>query len=131
MRKEDLKDLYLNWKGLEFIHSLKTISKWVIIIFSIIFIFISLKIQNNYVLGLSLIFLFLQILTTNNKEYYIKYREIFHKCEKNRKLSRKEWIDFLEKTSGLNSVLKWLFALYYNKKFERMMKNEYNGSTRK
>ena len=123
MRDEKLRDLFLNWKGLEFIHSLKSISKLVITMLSIIFIIISLKIQNYYVLAASLILFFLQILSENNKEYYLKYKEIFENVYKgNRHQTYKSWIDFLEKTRGLTSIYKWFFGLFFNKKFEEEMK---------
>lgn len=132
MKNERLKDLFLNWKGLEFIHSLKSIFKWIIIILSIIFIFVSLRIQNYYVLGVSLILLFLQVLSENNKEYYLKYKELFEKIRDGRKYEAyKEWIQFLEKTKGLNSIYRYIIELYYKKECDGMIKRAKKKSKEK
>jgi len=121
MNNEELKDLFLNWKGLELIHVTKTIFKWLIIILSIIFIYLSARIHNDFVLGASLILLFLQILSENNKEYYLKYKEIFKKAKNRRgKQDYKEWTIFLEKTKGLNSLEKWFFGLFYKKTLKKL-----------
>jgi hypothetical protein len=126
MTKEKKRDLFLNWKGLEFMHSLKSISKVLMIILSFIFIFISLSIQNYYVLGISLIILFLQILSENNKEYFLKYKEIFEEINDDKSYKKyKEWINFLEKTKGLNSIYKWIIGLFLNRKFEEL--NKFDG----
>ncbi|MFW5982929.1 MAG: hypothetical protein ACOCQ4_00360 [bacterium] len=120
MSKEKLKDLYINWKGLEFLHSIKCVLKFVIIILSIIFVFISLKIQSDFILGISLILLFLQILSENNKEYFLKYKAIYEKIQKGNNINAyKDWINFLEKTKGLNSFYKWVFKKIFNRSFEQ------------
>ena len=119
MTNENLYDLFLNWKGLEFIHSLKSLFKWLIIALSIIFVFISVTIQNYFVLGISLVLLFLQVLSENNKEYYLKYKDLFDKVKTGgRYQTYKEWIEFLEKTKGLNSIYKWFFGLFFSRMFE-------------
>ena len=119
MKNPDLKDLYLNWKWLELMHGIKSLLKVVIIILSIIFIYISFQIQNYYVLGASLILIFLQVPSENNKEYYLKYKELFHKVQSGNKIqSYKEWIEFLEKTKGINWVHKAIIGLVYNKRFK-------------
>ena len=41
MSDEKLNELYINWKGLEFIHSLKHFSRIILIVLSIVFIIIS------------------------------------------------------------------------------------------
>ena len=122
MIKEKLKDLFLNWKGLEFIHSFKSVLKPILIVLSIVFIFISLSIQNYYILGASLVLLFLQILSDNNKEYFLKYKEIFEVVKDGKNYSNyKSWINFLEKTKGLNSFYKWGYGFCFNKKFHKVM----------
>jgi len=123
MKDEKLRDLYLNWKGLELVHSLKYLSRIMLITLSIIFIIVSVKINNTYILIASLVVLFLQILSENNKEYYLKYGEIFERL-KHKKESKadRELIQFLEKVSGLNSVQKWVFGLYFNRKFKQARK---------
>ncbi len=125
MNEEKLRDLFLNWKGLELTYSLKSIFKWAIIVLSILFIFISIKIQNYYIMGASLILIFLQVLSENNKEYYLKYKEIFEESIKGKETEEhKNWINFLEKTSGLNSVYKWFFGLIFNKEFKKLLEKE-------
>lgn len=120
MKNQTIKEIYLNWRGLELIHSLKSISKIVLIALSLIFLIISAKINNYYILIASLIILFLQILSENKKEYYLKYKEIFESGTDRKKLkSNMEWLRFLETTSGLNSVQKWIFSIFFEKKFKQ------------
>ena len=71
----------------------------------------------------SLIVLFLQILSENNKEYYLKYKEIFEKIKNGNKNSHNDWINFLEKTKGLNSIYRMILDLFYKRKFEKIIKN--------
>jgi len=121
MKDKKLYELYLNWKELEFIHSLKYLSKIVLIFLSIAFVIVSVKINNIYFLLASLIVLFLQILSENNQEHYLKYKEIFEKIDGGKKYSTyKEWINFLEKTKGMNSLYRWFFGLYFKKRFNEL-----------
>jgi hypothetical protein len=118
MNKERLRDLFLNWKGLEFNHGLKGVSRIILIALSIIFTIVSFTIQNYYFLSISLIILFLQILSENNKEYYLKYKDLFEKVKLGKEhRTDKEWTDFLEKTKGLNSIYKWILNKILDKKF--------------
>lgn len=120
MKNEKIKKIYLNWKGLEFLYSLKCYLKWIIVILSIIFIFISLKIQNYYILGGSLILIFLQLLSESKKDYFLKYESLFEKLKKSKEnKSDKEWLDFLENTSALNSIQRWFFNIFLSKKFKK------------
>ena len=122
MTEEKLKDLYLNWKGLEFMHSAGKIFNWIIIILSLIFMFISLSVNNYYVFGVSLIFFFLQISSNGKKDYYLKYKEVFEKINSGKKIGPyNEWIKFLENTSGLNSFSKGFFGLFFNSKFKKII----------
>ena len=92
---------------------------------SIIFIIISLKIQNYYVLGASLTFIFLQLIAENDKDHYLKYKELFEKVKNGKKFSTyKDWICFLEKTKGLNSICRWMVGLHFNREFDKLMKEE-------
>lgn len=120
MINQKIKDVYLNWKGLAFIHGLKSIIKWFVIILSLVFTFVSLTIQNYYILGTSLILFFLQILSENKKDYYLKYEKLFEKLKTRKETAiDREWLGFLESTSGLNSIQKWLFELFLNTKFKK------------
>jgi len=121
MKNEKLNEVYINWKGLEFIHSCKKILRIILAMISIIFLVISVKINNTYILLGSLTVLFLQFLSENNKESYLKYKEIYIKSKKGNIQNYKSWIDFLEKTRGLNSFSKKIFGWFYNKKFEEEM----------
>ena len=124
MNKENLKDLFLNWKGLELMHSLKSISKIILIILSIIFVLVSVRVQNYYILATSLIILFLQVMSENSKEYYLKYKELFEKIKNEKQHTEyKDWIDFLEKTKGLNSIYKLILWKCLYKKFKKISKN--------
>jgi hypothetical protein len=119
MKNKRLWEIYLNWKGLEFIHGLKALIKWSVIVLSLTFTFVSLSVQNYYILGASLIFFFLQILSENKKDYYLKYKKVFEKIKRKKELvNDTEWIDFLESTSGLNSIQKVFFGLFLKKKFK-------------
>jgi len=121
MKDKKIQEIYLNWKGLEFIHSCKQVSKTILIALSIVFIIISVGIDNQYILAGSLIVLFLQILSENNKEYYLKYKDIYERIKKEGiNIDSKEWIDFLEKTKGINSFYKYIFR----KMFLRKSKNK-------
>ena len=114
MSDERLKDLFLNWKGLEIISNLKGVC----ILLSIIFIFISITISNVYLAFISLIILFLQILS-DNKEYSLKYKEIFEKVKDGKKFEDfKDWIKFLDKTKGLGPFSKWVFNKFYHKELK-------------
>ena len=128
MTNEQIKDLYINWEGLEFFHSCKYILRIFFAIISTVFVFISVKINNTYLLLGSLIVLFLQILSQNNKEYYLKYKEIYEKSKKGNIKNYRSWINFLEKTKGLNSfskkIMEWLFK--NNRRNERNGKRKNN-----
>lgn len=120
MRNENLQKVYLNWKGIELFNNLKYIVYILSFILSIIFIFTSSKSsQSFFVFGISIILLFSQFLK-ENKEPAKKYRAIFEKINSGKKISNyKEWIDFLDRTYGLNSLYLWVIGKCgYNKKFE-------------
>jgi hypothetical protein len=125
MKNQRLWDVYLNWKGLSFIHGLKSVIKWFVVVLSLVFTFVSLTIQNYYILGASLILFFLQILSENKKDYYLRYKKLFEKIKVSKETTNDtEWIDFLESTVGLNSWQKGFFGLFLKKKF----KEEKNGN---
>ncbi|HIH39538.1 TPA: hypothetical protein HA219_02340 [Candidatus Woesearchaeota archaeon] len=120
---QELKDLFLNWKGLELNHNIKSILNVVLIILSLMFTLISYKIQDDYLLAVSLIVLFLQILSENNKEHYLKYKWLFEKVKSGRNhKTYGDWIDFLEKTKGLNSIYKLILGKFLDKEFKKEMK---------
>lgn len=110
------KDLFLNWKGLEWISNLK----WILIILSVIFIVISIKISNVYIAIISLLIIFLQYLS-DNKEYYLKYKEIFEEVNSNhhRIENYRDWINFLDKTKGLKSFSKKIVEAFCKKELAR------------
>jgi hypothetical protein len=113
MKDDKLYEIYLNWKGLEFIHSCKKYLRVILALISIGFMVISVKINNTYILLFSVIVLFLQILAENNKFYYLKYKEIYEKAKNGKIENYKSWISFLENTKGLNSFSKKIFSKFF------------------
>ena len=74
-------------------------------------------------MAVSLIVLFLQILSENNKEHYLKYKWLFEKVKSGRNhKTYGDWIDFLEKTKGLNSIYKLILGKFLDKEFKKEMK---------
>lgn len=126
MTNEKIRQVYLNWKGLELIRSIKSIFYVILFVLSVIFLFVSMSTQSYFIFGISLILLFLQ-LSENNKEYSLKYQELFERLKSKDKLTKsdEEWIKFLGKTKGLNSFNLWIVGkLTFNKKFEKERDNE-------
>jgi len=114
MKNEKIEDLYIKWKGLKFLHSMKFLSYWFVTILSIVFLFISIVIQNYWIFGISIILLFLQR-QNNPKDLYTKYKSLYDEVKKHKKItkSNREWIDFLDKVDGLNGIHEWFFKKIY------------------
>ena len=124
MKSKDLKEIYLNWKGLGIIYSFKSVVKWSIFVLSVIFIIISLTIQNYYLAMVSLILSFMQILSETKKDPYLKYGEIFERLKHRKEtISDKEWISYLENTSGLHPMQKGFFNFFLKNKYKKDIKS--------